>query len=166
MKRILTAAILMALLLPSVAFAVTGTIQARANVLTPLTVTNNLRDLDFGDVFPGLNKSIAFTDATSGKWRIAGEAGREVQLSFTLPPTLDFGANTIPISFANGDAGWNPVDNSGTAVGFDPGGATLENLSAVGEGYVWLGGTVAPAANQPAGVYTGTVSLDVVYTGN
>jgi len=166
MKRILAAAIVMALIMPASAFAVSGTINATANVLTPLSVTSGLRDLDFGDVFPGLNKSIALTDATSGKWRIDGESSKEVQMSFTLPANLSFGANTMPISFSANDAGWFATDVVGSAVPFDPAGGDTEVLSILGQGFVWLGGTVSPAANQAAGVYSATVSLDVVYTGN
>ncbi len=167
MKRILAAAVVVALIVPVSAYAVTGTINATANVLTPLSVTSNLRDLDFGDVFPGLNKSIAYNDATSGKWRINGEAGKEVQMTFTLPANLSFGANTMPISFSATDAAWYDADAVGSATTFDPATGGTEFLNGgTGEGFVWLGGTVAPAANQAAGVYTATVSLDVVYTGN
>ena len=166
MKTILAAAIVMALIIPASAFAVTGTINATANVLTPLSVTSGLRDLDFGDVFPGLNKVIGFGDVASGKWGITGAAGKEVQMSFTLPANLSFGVNNLPISFTATDAAWNSVDAVGAAVSFDPAAGTTEFLSGVGVGFVWLGGTVAPAANQAAGVYTATVSLDVVYTGN
>ncbi len=67
MNRILAAAVIVAFIAPTSAFAVTGTINATANVPTPLSVTSNLCDLNFGDVFPGLNKSIACSDATSGK---------------------------------------------------------------------------------------------------
>ncbi len=166
MKRILAAAIVVALILPVSAFAVSGTINATANVLTPLSVTNGLRDLDFGDVFPGLNKSVALTDATSGKWRIDGEAGKEVQMSFSLPANLSFGGNNMPISFSATDAGWFDRTSSAVPCPSIPPAGDTEFLSGTGEGFVWLGGTVAPAANQAAGVYTATVSLDVVYTGN
>jgi hypothetical protein len=167
MKRILAVAVMMALLAPASAFAVTGTIQATANVLTPLSVTSNLRDLDFGDVFPGLNKTIAFNDVNSGKWRITGEAGKEVQMNFTLPANLSFGANTMPITFGAADAAWNNADAVGAATTFDPAAGSAEFLDGgTGDGYVWLGGTVAPAAGQAPGVYTANVSLDVVYTGN
>ena len=50
---------------------------------------------------------------------------------------------------------------------FDPSGGLTEFLDAAsGELFVWIGGTVSPAAAQPAGVYTATIVLDVVYTGN
>jgi len=154
------------LLLPAAAFAVGASNQGIATVLTPLTV-NGVRDLDFQNVFPGVAKAVARTDATSGKWTIAGEAGAEVTLDFTLPANLANGGNNLSISFSSADAGRNVVDNSAGATGFDPvvqETATLE--PATGELYVWLGGQVSPAANQPAGVYTGAIIVDVNYTGN
>lgn len=167
MKRILTVAVAAALLLPTVAFAVSGTITATANVLTPLTVTSDLRALDFGDVFPGLAKSIAWSDATSGQWRIDGEAGKEVQMAFTLPANLTSGANSMPISFAASDAAWNTTNATAGATTFDPAAGAVEFLDGTsGQLFVFLGGTVSPVQTQAAGVYTGTVLLDVVYTGN
>jgi hypothetical protein len=167
MKRILTVAVAAALLLPTVAFAVSGTITATANVLTPLSVTSNLRDLNFGDVFPGLNKSVAWSDATSGQWRIDGEAGKEVQMAFTLPANLNSGPNSMPISFAATDAAWNTTNSTAGAATFDPASGATELLDGgTGQLFVFLGGTVSPAPTQAAGVYTGTVLLDVVYTGN
>ena len=167
MKRILTVAIVLALLAPSAAFAVTGTIQATANVLNALTVSNNLRTLDFGDVFPGAAKSIAFSDATSGKWQIDGELNAEVQMSFTLPAALTQGANNLPISFGVTDAGYFATDAVFSAVQFDPNTGTTDRLdAAAGTGFVWLGGTVTPGAVQAPGIYNAVVSLDVVYTGN
>jgi hypothetical protein len=40
------------------------------------------------------------------------------------------------------------------------------NLSGIGELFVFLGATVSPVAAQPAGTYSGTIQLDVAYTGN
>ena len=160
MKKLAVLAVVAAMIVPTAAFAVTGTIQATANVLTPLTVSTDLRALDFGNVFPGVNKSIAYTDATSGKWDIAGALGAEIQLTFTLPANLSDGTNNLPISYSATDA-------VGSAVAFDPSAGSTENLDGgAGTGFVWLGGTVAPTPAQPAGVYSATVSLDVVYTGN
>lgn len=167
MKKFAALAVVVALIVPAAAFAVTGTIQATANVLTPLSVSTDLRALDFGDVFPGVNKSIAYTDGTSGKWQIAGEAGAEVQMTFTLPTDLSDGTNNLPIAFGGTDAAWFDADAVGSAVAFDPNGGSTEFLNGTtGDGFVWLGGTVAPAAGQPAGAYSAVVSLDVVYTGN
>jgi hypothetical protein len=167
MKKLAALAVVVAMIVPTAAFAVTGTVQATANVLTPLTVSTDLRALDFGDVFPGVNKSIAYNAATSGKWDIAGAPGAEIQLSFTLPGNLSFGGNNLPISFATTDAAYFATDVVGSASAFDPSAGSTENLDGgAGTGYVWLGGTVAPTPAQAAGVYSATVSLDVVYTGN
>ena len=167
MKKLAVLAVVAAMIVPTAAFAVTGTVQATASVLTPLTVSTDLRALDFGDVFPGVNKSIAFGDATSGKWDIAGALGAEIQLTFTLPANLSDGGNNLPISFGATDAAYFATDVVGSAVAFDPSAGSTENLDgAAGTGFVWLGGTVAPTPAQPAGVYSATVSLDVVYTGN
>lgn len=168
MRKFLGAVIALSLVLSaSAAFAVSGDITATANVLAPLTVSNNLRDLDFGDVFPGLNKSIAFGDATSGKWQVSGELGKEVAVTFALPGVLTSGANNMTITFNGTDAAYNTADVVGAATAFDPGAGTTQFLdAATGDLFFWIGGTVAPTPGQAAGVYTGTVTLDAVYTGN
>jgi hypothetical protein len=118
-------------------------------------------------VFPGLNKSITYDAATSGKWRINGEVGKEVDLTFTLPANLVSGANSLAISFGANDAAWNTADAVGAATTFDPGAGATEFLDGTtGEMYVWIGGTVAPTPTQASGFYVATVVMDVVYTGN
>ena len=148
------------------AFAISGNVTATANVLTPISVTNDLRQLDFGDALPGINKSVAYLDANSGKWRIDGAAGREVAISFTLPAGLVLGLDSVPIAFGATDAAHHPADAVGLATPFDPAAGLTETLNgATGELFIWLGGTISPSPTQPAGVYTGTAVMDVVYTG-
>lgn len=168
MRKILGIAVTLGLVLGAAsALAVTGDIQATANVLTPLSVTNNLRDLEFGDVFPGLSKSIAYDAATSGKWRVDGELGKEVDITFALPANLVSGGNSLPIAFGANDAAWSTVDVVGGATTFDPAAGATEFLDAAsGEMYVWIGGTVNPAPTQAGGFYQATITMDVVYTGN
>jgi hypothetical protein len=141
-------------------------ITASATVLSPLTVLWD-SDLDFGNVFPGVAAAVAITDAGAGGWSVTGASGAEVALSFTLPANLTSGGNNLPIAFAAGDAGHNTADLPGGATTFDPTGGATTNLSVgpPGELWVWIGGTVTPAVNQPAGVYTNTVTLTVDYTG-
>jgi len=168
MRKILATFCALAVLATSgTAMAVTGDITATATVLQPLSVTNNLRDLDFGNVFPGVPASVLYSDATSGKWQVNGIAGAEVDLTFTLPATLTSGPNNMAIGFAAGDAAWHDADLVGSATSFDPTvGATEDLNAATGDMFVWIGGTVSPAGNQVAGVYTGTITLDATYTGN
>jgi hypothetical protein len=144
-----------------------ATIQVTANVLTPLTVTAG-GNLVFGDVFPGVNKSVAITDAgAAGSWSVAGVTSSEVTLTFTLPASLASGGNTMPIVFGATDAGYNTTAAAGGATTFDPAGGATTDLSADATGvlYLWIGGTVQPAANQAAGGYSAGITLTVDYTG-
>lgn len=145
---------------------VSENITAQANVLTGLAVTAQ-SDLDFGDVLPGVAKSIAITDVGAGSWQITGNASAEVTLGFTLPTNLTNGGNTLPISFGASDAGHNVANLAAGATTFDPSAGTTTDIGSLpAELYVWVGGTVSPGASQATGLYTGTVTLTVQYTGN
>lgn len=143
-------------------------ITASAQVLRPLTVQNQV-DLDFGNVFPGVDKSVAIADATAGEWYVTGATSAEVDMSFTLPANLsDGGGNNLPIAFGASDGAYDAGNNKGSSTAFDPAAGATANLSGdpTGELWVWIGGTVQPAVNQPQGLYTGTITLTVNYTGN
>ncbi len=138
-----------------------ASINATATVQTPITVSA-VQDLGFGNVFPGLNKTVAVTDAAAGHFSVAGQASANVNLTFALPANLsDGGGNLLPIGSWTGEQ-----NTTGTATGsnFVPSGAaTASALSGTGALHVFVGGTVAPALNQPAGVYSGSVQMTVVY---
>jgi Mat/Ecp fimbriae major subunit len=144
------------------ASAQSATIQALANVYQPITVTG-ARDLDFGNVFPGIAKSIAIADPTSGRFDLAGQASANVDLTFSLPATLAGpAASTMPIGSWTGC--YNATNATAGCTTFTPSGsATATSFSGAGALYVWVGGQVTPAANQTAGSYSGTVQLSAVY---
>ena len=131
--------------------AQSANISALATVYTPITVTGN-RSLDFGTVFPGVAKTIAIAATTSGQFQLGGQASGNVNLTFTLPTNLVNGANNLPIGTWTGCTSFTP---SGTA--------TASAFSAAGALWVFVGGTVTPAAAQAAGNYTGTVTLTAAY---
>jgi hypothetical protein len=141
-----------------------ASILAQATVQTPLTVSG-LNDLDFGNVFPGVNATVLLTDAGAGHFQIAGVLNAEVDVSFSaLPATLTNGGNSMPISYTGG---WNTAANPGTATAFVPASGLTERLDAAsGELHVYLGGTLTVASNQAAGLYQATITLDAAYTGN
>ncbi len=143
---------------------VSANVQATANVLGNLTVTGQ-QDLLFGDVFPGLAKTVAPADGGAGRFQIGGTGTYEVSLDFTLPGTLSDGVvSTMPISFGGNSAGYGPNISTVSST-FDPSGVTNANLVG-GALYVFIGGTVTPAAAQTPGGYSGTVTLTVAYTGS
>lgn len=141
---------------------VNGSIQATAQVQTPITVTGT-QNLQFGNVFPGVPKAVLYTDAANaGKFSVAGQTSTAVTYSFTLPTNLTSGGNNLPIgswlgyvNTANSTAGGSAITPSAT-----PANATL---SAGGALFLFVGATVTPAPAQVAGSYTGTVTLTVSY---
>lgn len=141
---------------------VNGSISATASVQSPITVTGS-HDLTFGNVFPGVAKTVAYSDASNGGlFSVTGQASTPVTYSYTLPANLTSGGNNLAIGSwtgyvngANSTSGGAVITPSST-----PAGATL---SASGTLYFFVGATVTPPANQPAGSYTGTVTLTVSY---
>ena len=156
----------LALVLVGVATAraqgVNGSITATAQVQTPITVTGT-QNLSCGNVFPGVAKAVAYTDATNaGKFSVAGQASTPVTYSFTLPANLTSAGNNLPIgswlgyeNTANSTSGGSAITPSATP--------TTSTLSAGGALFFFLGATVTPPANLPAGAYSGTVTLTVSY---
>jgi hypothetical protein len=112
-------------------------------------------------VFPGVAKTVLVTDATAGRWDVAGAASTPVSLNFTLPANLSSGANLMPIATWTGN---HNTTAAPTGTGFTPSGTpTAATLSATGALFVYIGATVSPLANQAAGVYTAPVTLTVLY---
>jgi hypothetical protein len=141
-----------------------NSVAATADVVTPLTVTS-ISPLAFGNVYPGLAKTVAPTDAAAGKLSIAGYPGAQVAITFTLPSALTSGANSLSIGSWSG--AHNVASNTTGATSFTPS-ATATNVSLSGTGGLWvfLGAQVSPAPTQLAGSYSSTVTMVVAYTGN
>jgi hypothetical protein len=154
----------------STAAAQTGTINATATVLQPITVSA-VNDLQFGNIYPGVDKAIAYTDASNaGMFSVAGDGGAQVSVSFTLPTDLNGpSGSTLPIASWDG---YHNTTNSATTGGsnFTPSATAITtNLSGAtgssGSLYIFLGATVSPTATQTQGSYTNTVQMTVAYTG-
>ena len=138
-----------------------ASITATASVQTPINVVG-AQQLNFGNVFPGVNKTVAATDLVNGgRFDVTGQANTPVTLSFTLPATLSSGANTMPIVSYTGVHAQNNAQTGGTA--FTPASGATPTLNGSGALWVWVGAQVQPATNQAAGVYTGSITMTVVY---
>ena len=141
---------------------VNGSISATATVQSPITVTG-AQNLAFGNVFPGVSKTIAYSDATNGgHFSVTGQASTPVTYSFTLPTNLTSAGNNLPIGSWTGYVNTTNSTSGGAAItpSATPAGSTL---SAGGALFLFVGATVTPANNLPAGSYTGTVTLTVSY---
>ena len=169
--RLLAAASVAALTVAAArpAMAQSATINVSATVQTPLTLTTQSA-LDFTTVFPGVAKTVTAAggtnSATAGRVQVAGQAGAQVSVGFVLPTTLANGAVTMPISYGATSGCFNATATPTGCTAFDPAVGQTRNLdAATGLLFVYLGGTVTPATTQAAGTYTGTVTLNVAYTG-
>src|SRR5216117_1577040 len=123
-----------------------ASITATASVQTPINVVG-AQQLNFGNVFPGVNKTVAATDLTNaGRFDVTGQASTPVTLSFTLPATLSSGANTMPIDTYTGISALTSAQVGGVA--FNPVTGANPTLSGTGALFVWIGARVTPATNQ------------------
>ena len=166
-------------LLAALAWATPGAAQASrviavsALVGDPVTVTV-LQPLAFTTVFPGVAKVVSpltggTAGATAGTFRLQGRPGAEVEMYLSFPTALAAGANALVID--SWSACVNTVDTPTGCTAFVPS-STGNTARLNGPGtppagrlFVRLGATVRPVATQPAGTYTGTMTLSAVYTG-
>lgn len=137
----------------------TGGVSALANVQQPINVVGAV-DLDFGNVFPGVNKTVGVAAATAGRFDVSGQASAPVLISFVLPANLT-GPGNLAIGTWTGN---HNTTNAPTGTNFTPSAATTNSaFSGTGNLFVFVGATVSPATNQPAGAYSGTVQMTVTY---
>jgi hypothetical protein len=131
----------------------------------PLSVAGR-QELGFGMVFPGVSARVSRTDALrSGQFLVTGAKNTSVQVTFTLPAAMLAGGRSIPVQFGTTDGGYSSQSSIGSATAFDPRTPLVATLSQQGRLYLYLGGTALPGAQQPAGSYAGSVTVNVCYVG-
>ena len=164
-KLFFTLALVLTVIFVNNSFAqITGSILAKGTVLAPISITAT-RDLDFGnDILPGIVRTVDKSASTSGKFSLAGQSSKQINITLTTPTNLINGANNLPISFTATDAGYKTP--TGTLTAFNPATPTNASFGSEGTMDVFLGGKVTPASNQVAGLYTATVNISLYYTGN
>ena len=147
-----------------------ASVTADAVVVTVGMTIATLSDLNFGTVIKGVATTVLPTAATAGAWQVTGNSNALVIISFTLPTQLTniqaLPGSTMPITFSATSARWNRANNNAAAgTAFNPA------IGAVGRFgpppnpnmYVWLGGTVNPAAAAKPWIYKGTVVVSLIY---
>lgn len=147
-----------------------ASVSADAVIVTVGMTITTLRDLNFGTVIKGVATTIAPTAATAGEWQVSGSGNAFVIIRFTLPTQLTniqaLPGSTMPISFNATSAIWRRATN-------DPTGGTTFNPATGAVGrlgpppnfnmYIWIGGTVNPAAAAKPGIYQGNVIVSLIY---
>lgn len=152
-----------------------------------------VRDLEFGTVSPGVPRTVAAQDAqgcagcASGLWAMTGLSPanaaqrRFVRVTWVgLPAALAGpGGATLPLNWTN--AARTCVMRGGTqlhCVTTTPSMGASHSVQINGPGapaaaqpgtngrdlHLYLGGTATPAAGQPAGIYTGSITVRMEYS--
>jgi len=131
------------------------------------TATN---DLTFGDIFPGIPKTISkYTPGSAAEFTITGTAGNEITVDFSLPTYMSASGWNMQLVFREDDCA---MDSSSTPDQTDPGNDDLDPWHTItyrlgSSGLtIWLGGEVIPNMHQKEGNYTATIVLTVAETGS
>lgn len=146
------------LLLPAAAADARAQSQASVSVFP-------VQGLRFGTLLPGVTTQVPAADAQRrAELRMVG--GGRVTIAFDLPPALvSPGGAQLPLVFGPTDGEFTFGRRSSSIV-FDPRAPLQLTIPpGQGSGSIFLGGTAAPAAGQPAGTYTGTIRVRVVAPG-
>ena len=153
----------------------TATLGVTTRIDNTAVTIGQLNDLDFGAVVPGTPTTIGPKTALAGKFVVHGSKNAEVRIAFAFPATLQTGSFTMPISFADdplaGRMGCHRnQDQQNACTTYTPTAPLLvrirNNAPPQNTFFVWIGGRVSPAVGQQPGIYTGTVVMSAVYTGN
>jgi hypothetical protein len=150
------------------AAAQSATLNATATVQQGLA-PSQVQDLQFGSVFPGVNKVVSPSDASSGRFRIGGQPNAGVKFSVEVQSTLlrEGGTETMSIAWTGCHSQTNPAGTCSTFVLAAPGAFEVGGtLSGLGELFVFLGGTLTVPVGQAQGSYSSLVTLTVAYTGS
>ncbi|MCP4633673.1 MAG: DUF4402 domain-containing protein [candidate division Zixibacteria bacterium] len=128
-------------------------------------------DLEFGQIFPGVPKSIdKVSVGNAAEFSVSGTTDAEVEVIFTLPTYMHTtGANMQMIFYETDcsmDSSATPDQSNPLYDDLNPWSTLTYGLNSSGELLIWLGGTVVPGLDQKSGSYTATIVITVTETGN
>jgi len=170
-RRVLAlGALAVALAGPAAARAQTAVTGARVSITTSALTIGQQRDLIFGTVLPGVPVTVNGRSANAGQFQINGTRNAEIAVTMTLPTQLSTGVWTMPVAFGANSGCWRRQPAQGGCTFWDPSTVLVRRIRNQNPPndhfFVWIGGTVTPSATQHTGVYWGTITMSVVYTGN
>jgi spore coat protein U-like protein len=149
-------------------FGANTTATSTAQVLIPISITK-AADLAFGKFAAGTSLgsiavdtagarsasgvTVASSATTAARFNITGEPNATYSISHSGTTNLTNGTDTMALTLVSDLAG----------LGGTSGEVSAGNLGAGGTQSLYVGGTLAVAANQPAGAYTGSIAAAVEY---
>jgi hypothetical protein len=152
--------------------AATATATATATVVTPITIAKTT-DLAFGKFASGATAGTVVVDTAGGVNRTGGVSaglGPVTAAAFTVSGdksaaySIDTSATTANLTSGSDTMALALITDVSTGAGATTGTVASGLLDAsTGTQTVRVGGTLTVGSNQPAGAYTGTVSVAVLY---
>ena len=146
--------------------ATSDTADVTAEILTALSVAVDPADhtLDFGQIAPGAS---AATIVVAPDGTMTGGCPTQVICAgSTNAPSFDVVGNPnalVYVTFTNASETLSNGTDSMTVDTFTTDGGGQLTLDGSGDGSFTVGGSLAVAASQAAGVYTGTLEVNVAY---
>lgn len=130
------------------------------------TVTT-LNNLSFGTIYTGMTTNVDVTSPGAAQWKVASVLKLLNQVTFTLPSTLTRtgGGGSIAVTYCTTCAAYSTTNNPVGATAANPNATFTITLQLFNPIYIWLGASVSPPLNQPAGTYTGSVVITVTGLG-
>ena len=129
--------------------------------VTAQVTISQVQPLAFGYLTQGLTEVVPYTD-TFRRGVVTLDGTSQVWIRVVLPVSLLSPQGVaIPLQFLTGDIA--SQENGRPALAFDPATSTRVNLGR-GTASLFIGGRAVPATNQPAGLYTATVTVIVSLT--
>ncbi|MDB5033138.1 MAG: hypothetical protein JWQ98_379 [Chlorobi bacterium] len=176
MNRTVIILIVIAMLaIGSKAMAQSASLTSSATIVTPIAATATA-PLAFGTITKGQTSSVAATTGSAGAVTFSGNESDNITVPATATISTTSGAGagmTVTIDRANlrgntTTSGTGAVLNAAsgsvtTALSSDAGG-DAHNSDGLGQLYLTIGGSVAPAATQQRGSYSGTFTVSAAYS--
>lgn len=155
---------------------VSKTVNVTATIIREVSVsTTGANTLNFGEFYAtSSTQTSSITNQNGQKFIVSGNWGSNVIVTYASTVTLNnsawilqngggtsgsmtFSLSPLPVHTLANSTYTSPVTlNSGSSV-------ILTNSCGIGTLYIWIGGQLTISANQPAGEYIGTFSLNVSY---
>lgn len=148
-----------------------ATAQVLAQLKRGLSITNSTGNLNFGEIIlTGSPQTPVIGPGSGVRFDVTGHPNKDITITFA-GVTLDNYAWVIANGGTDGTLAFTPdVSETGSSQTYtNPNVVTsgdvvpLVNVTGTGYLYLWLGGSLAIAANQPYGDYTGTFTMSVAY---
>lgn len=160
------------------AFAQSASVTSSATIETPISAAATA-PLAFGTITKGATATVAATAASAAGVTFSGDEGDNITISVPSSATISTAAGSgasMTVSIDRSSLRVNTVGTQGTASALDASsGSATSALSSdaagngtsgdgLGQTYVWIGGSVAPAATQQRGVYSGSFTVSAAYS--